>query len=176
MVLYLLINLLMSRHLIMTWLGGFLCVRRPLLSDTRPRLPCLLAAIGPEGFRPGIPRLRRLARSPGRRSGPACHHEFFFSIISLNRSGSDDNITMNKLIVIVIDTTLYKWGECVCLLCATPILSDIQQTTADIQHTLSTILKHDHTPTSPNGQNNQQLKHRTPTTPIFNGFSVCVDV
>jgi hypothetical protein len=50
-------------------------------------------------------------------------------------------------------------------MCATPILSDIQQTTADIQHTLSTILKHDHTPTSPNGQNSQQLKRKAPTTP-----------
>ena len=47
--------------------------------DTAPliaRPPAAVAAIGPEGFCPGIPRLRRLARSPGRRSGPACHHEF----------------------------------------------------------------------------------------------------
>jgi hypothetical protein len=53
---------------------GFLCVRRPH-GATRPRLPCPLADIGPEGFRPGNPRLRRLARSPGRRWSPACQHE-----------------------------------------------------------------------------------------------------
>jgi hypothetical protein len=48
-------------------------------------------------------------------------------------------------------TALYKWGACVCILCATPILADIQQTNAD-------------TTTSGTGQNSHQLKHRLLTT------------
>ncbi len=53
-------------------------------------------------------------------------------------------------------TALYKWGACVCILCATPILADIQQTNAD-------------TPTSGTSQHSQQLKSKllpttTPTT------------
>ena len=65
---------------------------------------------------------------------------------------------------VTLATALYKWGACACLLCATPILSDIQQTTVDPPHTLSTILKHDPTPTSPKGQNSQQLKRRSSST------------
>jgi len=56
---------------------------------------------------------------------------------------------------VTLSTALYKWGVCICLLCATLILSDIRQTTAKTQYT----------PTSSNGQNSQQLKRKTPTTP-----------
>jgi hypothetical protein len=48
-------------------------------------------------------------------------------------------------------TALYKWGACVCILCATPILADIQQTNAD-------------TLTSGTRQNSQQLKRKLLTT------------
>jgi len=43
-------------------------------------------------------------------------------------------------------------------------LPDIQQTTVEPQHTLSTILKFEPTPTSPKEQNSQQLKHRSSST------------
>jgi hypothetical protein len=81
---------------------------------------------------------------------------------NLQKRGQKEPTTLHDPLV-TLATALYKWGACVCLLCATPILSDIQQTTTDTQHILSTTLKHDHTPTSPNGQNNQQLKRRTST-------------
>jgi hypothetical protein len=83
---------------------------------------------------------------------------------TLQKRGQKDFTTMHDPLV-TLATALYKWGACVCLLCATPILSDIQQTTVDLPHTLSTILKHDPTPTSPNGQNSQQLKRRSSSTP-----------
>jgi hypothetical protein len=83
---------------------------------------------------------------------------------TLQQRGQKEPTTLHNPLG-TLATALYKWGACVCLLRATPILSDIQQTTADTQHTLSTTLKHDHTPTSPNRQNNQQLKRRTSITP-----------
>jgi hypothetical protein len=83
---------------------------------------------------------------------------------TLQKRGQQESTTLHDPLV-TLATTLYIWGACVCLLCATPLLSDIQETTADTQYTLPTPLKNDHTPTSPNGQNSQQLKRRTPTTP-----------
>jgi hypothetical protein len=54
--------------------------------------------------------------------------------------------------LVTLATALYKWGACVCILCATPILADIQQTNAD-------------TPTSGTSQHGQQLKSKfIPTT------------
>ena len=53
--------------------------------------------------------------------------------------------------LVSLATALYKWGACVCILCATPILADIQQTNAD-------------TLTSGTRQNSQQLKRKLLTT------------
>jgi hypothetical protein len=69
---------------------------------------------------------------------------------TLQKRGQQEPTTLHDPLV-TLATALYKWGACVCILCATLILADIRQTNAD-------------TPTSQNGQSRQQLKRRSPTT------------
>ena len=45
---------------------------------------------------------------------------------TLKTRGQPDKTPLNNHLV-PLATALYKWGACVCLLCATPILADIQQ-------------------------------------------------
>jgi len=69
---------------------------------------------------------------------------------TLQTRGQQEPTTLHDPLV-TLATALYKWGVCVCILCATPILADIQQTNAD-------------TPTSGTSQNSQQLKRKLLTT------------
>jgi hypothetical protein len=45
---------------------------------------------------------------------------------TLKTRGQPEKTSLNNPLV-PLATALYKWGACVCLLCATPILADLQQ-------------------------------------------------
>ena len=66
--------------------------------------------------------------------------------------------TLNNPLV-TLATALYKWGACVCILCATPILADLQQRKTD-------------NPQSDNGQNSPKLHHRLLSTTSLTTFQV----
>ena len=76
----------------------------------------------------------------------------------LKTRGQPEPTTLN-IPLVTLATALYKWGACVCILCANPILADIQQKNTD-------------TPKSGTGQNSHQLNHKLLTTTSPNTFSV----
>ena len=65
---------------------------------------------------------------------------------TLKTRGQPEKTTLNNSLV-TLATGLYKWGACVCILCATPILADLQQRKTD-------------KPKSDNGQNSPNLHDR----------------
>jgi hypothetical protein len=69
---------------------------------------------------------------------------------TLKTRGQPEQTTLSNPLV-TLATALYKWGACVWILCATPILADIQQRKTD-------------NPQSDNGQTSPQLHHRLLST------------
>ena len=67
---------------------------------------------------------------------------------TLKTLGQPEQTTLNNPLVTL---AMYKWGACVCILFATPILSDLQQRKTD-------------NPQSDNGQTSPQLHHRLLST------------
>ena len=77
---------------------------------------------------------------------------------TLKTRGQPEKTTLNNPLV-TLATALYKWGACVCILCATPILADLQQRKTD-------------NPKSDNGQNSPNLHDRLLSTTSLTTFQV----
>jgi len=72
---------------------------------------------------------------------------------TLKTRGQPEKTTLNNSLM-TLASALYKWGACVCILCATPILADIQQRKMD-------------NPKSDHGQNSPNLHDRLLSTSTF---------
>ena len=72
---------------------------------------------------------------------------------TLKTRGQPEKTTLNNSLM-TLASALYKWGACVCILCATPILADIQQRKTDNRK-------------SDNGQNSPNLQDRSLSTTPF---------